>query len=95
MALIPERIFEKYLLTESEPFLPHTDVDMDQRYPGSGSSSQASSQAPMLGQNALDIDSQQGSPQFETLQNCQPPPPGQQYHNEDSQQSNFEVGGPF
>lgn len=93
MALIPERIFEKYLLSESEPFLPDPgeDIEVDhQRFPGSGSSIQTS-QTPMLGENAMnDGDSQQGSPQFETLQTCQAPT--QSYQNEDSQQSNFEVG---
>lgn len=95
MSLIPERVFEQFLLTESEPLLPlvHEDVEMDQRFPqiSSSQSSQNSQPTPMLG-DALNAESVAGSPrQFETLQNCQQPP-ANQYQNEDSQQSNFEVG---
>lgn len=101
MALIPERIFEKFLLSESEPYLSTEpqepeDIDMEQRFPvanSSNQSSQGSQPTPMLGDGALHDGDSAGSPrQFETLQNCQQPPAnGHPYPNEDSQASNFEV----
>lgn len=90
MALIPERIFEKFILTESATFLSLqgvSDPEMDQHFQTINSSQSSQSQTPMLGEALRD-----GSPpQFETLQNCQPPA-HHAYQNEDSQQSNFEVG---